>query len=165
MGSNLGDREGFLAGGLASLAEVPGIRPVEVSSVYETGPVGGPEQGRFLNAVVFIDTELSPAELMDAALVVEGTHGRVRAERWGPRTLDIDVIALEDIVSDDPMITLPHPRAHERAFVLVPWAQLDPDASLPRWGRVLDLLGGLAIEERASVQLYADLTLSVRPEP
>lgn len=164
LGSNLGERENFLVGAVQALSKMPGISPVAVSSVYETAPLGGVEQPPYLNAVLLVDTVLTPVELMDAALVVEAAHGRIRAERWGPRTLDIDIIALGDETSDDPAVTLPHPRAHERAFVLVPWAELDPDASLPRWGSVLELLGTLSPADRGSVRLYTGLHLTVEPE-
>ncbi len=165
LGSNLGERENFLLGAVQALSDMPGIVPVAVSSVYETAPVGGVDQPLYLNAVLLIDTTLSPVELMDAALVVEAAHGRVRAERRGPRTLDVDIVAVGDEVSDDPAITLPHPRAHERAFVLVPWAELDPDASLPRWGSVLELLGTLSPADRGSVRLFTGLHLTVGPGP
>ncbi|MBG0826769.1 2-amino-4-hydroxy-6-hydroxymethyldihydropteridine diphosphokinase [Planomonospora sp. ID67723] len=159
LGSNLGDRFDTLQGAIDSLFDAPGLEFVAVSPVYETDPFGGPEQGPYLNAVVIAETSLEPRTLLDRAQGVENAFGRVRTERWGPRTLDVDLIALRgaagDVVSDDPLLTLPHPRAHERAFVLVPWQQADPGAVL--LGRpVADLLAGL---DKDYVRLRADLTL------
>jgi 2-amino-4-hydroxy-6-hydroxymethyldihydropteridine diphosphokinase len=90
--------------------------------------------------VVVVDTELSPSALLATAHALEAAAGRVRLERWGPRTLDVDVVAFGDAVSDDPVLTLPHPRAHERAFVLLPWLDADPDAAVPGYGPVAALL-------------------------
>jgi 2-amino-4-hydroxy-6-hydroxymethyldihydropteridine diphosphokinase len=160
LGSNLGDRAAHLLAGARSLGTVPGITVVGTSAVYESEAVGGPEQGPFLNAVLLIDTDLPAEALIDAAMVAEAMEGRVRdgtVPEKGPRTLDVDVLVLGDEVSEDPRITLPHPRAHERAFVLVPWAEVDPEAVLPRWGRVIDLLGALPAVDRASVRLSSDL--------
>ncbi|MFI6456884.1 2-amino-4-hydroxy-6-hydroxymethyldihydropteridine diphosphokinase [Streptosporangium amethystogenes] len=142
LGSNLGDRFGTLRGGLDALFAEPGLTLVAVSPVYETDPVGGPEQGAYLNAVVIAESALEPRALLDRAQGVENTFGRVRVERWGARTLDVDLISVGDVVMDDPDLTLPHPRAHERAFVLVPWVRADPDAVLSG-RRVADLLAGL----------------------
>ncbi|MEU0479524.1 2-amino-4-hydroxy-6-hydroxymethyldihydropteridine diphosphokinase [Streptosporangium sp. NPDC006013] len=142
LGSNLGDRFGTLRGGLDALLAEPGLTLVAVSPVYETDPVGGPEQGAYLNAVVIAESALEPLALLDRAQGVENVFGRVRVERWGARTLDVDLITVGDVVMDDPDLTLPHPRAHERAFVLVPWVRADPDAVLSG-RRVADLLAGL----------------------
>ena len=113
-----------------------------VSPVYETAPVGGPAQPDYLNAVLVIETGLAPRDLLAATQRIEADFGRVRAERFGPRTLDIDIVSFAGDVSDDPVLTLPHPRAHERAFVLAPWHDLDPAASLPGRGAVAALLAG-----------------------
>ncbi|MER5318073.1 2-amino-4-hydroxy-6-hydroxymethyldihydropteridine diphosphokinase [Streptosporangium roseum] len=155
LGSNLGDRFDTLQGALDSLFDAPGLEFVAVSPVYETDPVGGPEQGPYLNAVVIAQSTLEPRTLLDRAQGVENAFGRVRAERWGARTLDVDLITVGDVVSDDPELTLPHPRAHERAFVLVPWSRADPDAVLSG-RRVDDLLAAL---DQDYVRLRADLTL------
>ncbi|GAA4228112.1 2-amino-4-hydroxy-6-hydroxymethyldihydropteridine diphosphokinase [Streptosporangium album] len=156
LGSNLGDRFDTLQGALDCLFDAPGLDFVAVSPVYETEPVGGPEQGPYLNAVVIAQTSIiEPLTLLERALGVENAFGRVRTERWGARTLDVDLITVGDVVSDGPELTLPHPRAHERAFVLVPWSQVDPDAVLSG-RRVADLLAGL---DQAGVRLRADLTL------
>jgi 2-amino-4-hydroxy-6-hydroxymethyldihydropteridine diphosphokinase len=140
LGANLGDRLAALQAAVAALASAGPV--VAVSPVYETAPVGGVEQPDFLNAVALLDTELPAAELLAYAHSVESAAGRVRAERWGPRTLDIDLVAYGSVVSADPALTLPHPRAHERAFVLAPWLDVDPDASLFGHGPVRDLLAG-----------------------
>lgn len=155
LGSNLGDRFETLQGALDSLFDAPGLEFVAVSPVYETDPFGGPEQGPYLNAVVIAQSVLEPRALLDRAQGVENAFGRVRGERWGARTLDVDLITVGDVVSDDPELTLPHPRAHERAFVLVPWSRADPDALLSG-RRVDDLLAAL---DQDYVRLRADLTL------
>ncbi len=108
--------------------------------MYETVPVGGPAQPEYLNAVLIADTTLPPADLLLRCQAAEAAFGRVRQEVWGPRTLDVDVIVYGDVVSDDPELTLPHPRAQERAFVLAPWRDADPDAEIPGQGRVTALL-------------------------
>ncbi len=122
LGSNLGDRLAHLRGAVAAMPDVVGV-----SRVYETAPVGGPEQGQYLNAVVELDTDLTPRELLDLCHRLEDAAGRVRAERWGPRTLDVDVLLVGDVVVDEPDLQVPHPRLWERAFVLVPLADLAPE--------------------------------------
>lgn len=128
LGSNLGDRLAHLR------AAVDVLQPVAVSPVYETAPWGGVEQDDFLNVVVLCDCDA--AEAWRRAVRAETAAGRQRDVRWGPRTLDVDVVVAD---GEDPALVLPHPRAHERAFVLVPWLDLDPDAELPGHGRVADL--------------------------
>ncbi len=140
IGSNVGDRARHLQTGVDVLAARVGV--VAVSPVYDTDPVGGPEQPPYLNAVV-VTGPASPGALLEAAQAAEQRAGRVRGQRWGPRTLDVDVIACGDAVSADPWLTLPHPRAHERAFVLAPWHDLDPAAVLPGHGPVAALLAAL----------------------
>jgi 2-amino-4-hydroxy-6-hydroxymethyldihydropteridine diphosphokinase len=108
--------------------------------VYETVPVGGPPQPEYLNAVLIAETTLPATALLHRVQAVEAAFGRVRQEVWGPRTLDVDVIVYGDVVSDDPKLMLPHPRAWERAFVLAPWLDADPDAEIPGQGRVAGLL-------------------------
>ena len=136
VGSNLGDRMGHLQGALDALAEHVDV--IAISGVFETSPVGGPEQDDFLNAVIIVETTLAPHELLELCQQVEADRNRVREVRWGPRTLDVDIIAIDDTLLDDPTLTLPHPRAHERAFVCVPWLDVDADAALPQ-GRIADL--------------------------
>ena len=131
LGANLGDREGTLRSAVEALGAVDGVVVDAVSPVFATRPVGGPEQPDYANAVALVTTTLSPHLLLHATQAIEAAHGRERTVRWGPRTLDIDVIRYGDVLSDDPELQLPHPRAHERAFVLAPWLAVDPEAWLP----------------------------------
>jgi 2-amino-4-hydroxy-6-hydroxymethyldihydropteridine diphosphokinase len=157
LGSNLGRRIDYLQGAVDALFDAPGLTFVAVSPVYETDPVGGPEQGPYLNAVVIADGLITdPHALLDRAQSIENAFGRTREEHWGPRTLDVDLVVVDDMVVDDEELTLPHPRAHERAFVLVPWAEADPAAALPGHGPVAALLDGL---DKSGVRLRADLLL------
>ncbi|WP_433351748.1 2-amino-4-hydroxy-6-hydroxymethyldihydropteridine diphosphokinase [Microtetraspora malaysiensis] len=156
LGSNLGRRMDNLQGALDALFDAPGLTFVAVSPVYETDPVGGPDQGPYLNAVVVAESMLDARTLLERAQGVENAFGRVRLVRNGPRTLDVDLIMVDGIVSGDPELTLPHPRAHERAFVLVPWSRADPDATIPGRGAVADLLAGL---DQTGVRLREDLSL------
>jgi 2-amino-4-hydroxy-6-hydroxymethyldihydropteridine diphosphokinase len=130
LGSNLGDRLATLQAAVQSLARHPDISVVAVSCLYESDPVGGPEQGAFFNAVVAVDTSLSPHELLDVAQGIEDAAHRVRDVRWGARTLDIDLVVMDDVTLSDADLTLPHPLAHARAFVLVPWIDVEPDAQI-----------------------------------
>jgi 2-amino-4-hydroxy-6-hydroxymethyldihydropteridine diphosphokinase len=143
LGSNLGDRDDILQGALDAIAGIAGVRLLAASPVYETVPVGGPPQPDYLNAVVLVSITISSRDLLDRLHAVEAAFDRVRVVRWGPRTLDLDIIAVAGERSDDPGLTLPHPRAYERAFVLAPWRDVDPDAELPGHGRVADLAGGV----------------------
>lgn len=138
LGSNLGDRVGHLAAAVAGLA-AGGVDNLEVSSVYETDPVGGPEQPDYLNAVAVGDTSMGATELLTLARTLELAAERVRTVRNAPRTLDIDLLAVGDVVLATDELTVPHPRAHERAFVLVPWAEVDPTFVVPGRGEVADL--------------------------
>jgi 2-amino-4-hydroxy-6-hydroxymethyldihydropteridine diphosphokinase len=158
LGSNLGDRLAALQGALDALADPDALRLLAVSPVYETAPVGGPEQDDYLNAVAVAETVLAPEALLARAQQVEKEFHRVRDVRWGPRTLDVDIIDYAALVRTDPELTLPHPRAHERAFVLRPWADIDPAAVLPGRGAVRDLLAGVADQE---VRRRDDLLLRV----
>ena len=125
LGSNVGDRWGHLRTAVADLPDV-----VAVSPVYETAPVGGPPgQGRYLNLVVELDTELSPRQLLAVCGDLEAAAGRVRHDRWGPRTLDVDVLLVGGLVVDDADLRIPHPRMWERNFVLTPLADLAPDVA------------------------------------
>ncbi|MCC7078150.1 MAG: 2-amino-4-hydroxy-6-hydroxymethyldihydropteridine diphosphokinase [Acidimicrobiia bacterium] len=129
LGSNIGDRLTHLQGAVDALREA-GVTVRGVSAVYETAPVGGPEQGPYLNAVVRVETDLAPHHLLDLAQRIEAHAGRVRSVRWGPRPLDVDLLRGGDLALDDPDLMLPHPRMWERAFVLVPLADLDPQVDL-----------------------------------
>lgn len=142
IGSNLGDRLAKLQGAVDSLADTPDVFITEVSSVYETAPVDSPEGAEpFLNAVVLADTTLSADTLLERANAIEDAFGRERSDvRNAPRTLDVDLITVGDRRSDTDTLVLPHPRAHERAFVLVPWLEVEPDAQVPGLGPVSELL-------------------------
>lgn len=135
LGANLGDRRAALRRAVALLARQQGVMLVSVSGLWQTSAVGGPPQPDFLNAVVLVETSLSPGELLGVAHDIEQDAGRERVVHWGPRTLDVDLLAFDDVRSQSPELTLPHPRAHERAFVLLPWAQV-----APQW--VLALVSG-----------------------
>ena len=152
LGANLGDARGTVAEAIAALSADPALANPRASGLYRTSPVGGVEQPDFVNAVLVADTDLGPDELLAMAMAVEQRHGRVREVRWGPRTLDVDVLALGGLASADPRIVLPHPRAHERAFVLVPWAEVDPDATRGEWGTVADRRRSLPAAERGDVR-------------
>jgi len=144
LGSNLGDRLELLQGAVNALVDAPGIEVVAISPVYETEPVGGPaDQPPYLNAVLVVTTAMSARTLLERCLAVEDAFERVRDVRWGPRTLDIDLITYADAVSPSAELTLPHPRAGERAFVLAPWHDIDPDAQLPGQGAIAELLAKL----------------------
>ena len=131
LGSNLGESRSTLADAVAALADHPGMTLVAVSPVARTRPVGGPEnQPDYLNLVAEFETTLDPHALLDHCHDVENRHHRTREVRWGPRTLDVDIITYGTEHIDDEVLTVPHPRAAERAFVLQPWAWMDPDAKL-----------------------------------
>ncbi|MBN0048078.1 2-amino-4-hydroxy-6-hydroxymethyldihydropteridine diphosphokinase [Streptomyces actuosus] len=142
LGSNLGNRLENLQGAVDALEDTPGVRVKAVSPVYETEPWGVEpgSQPSYFNAVVVLRTTLPPSSLLERAHAVEEAFHRVRDERWGPRTLDVDIVAYASVVSDDPQLTLPHPRAHQRAFVLAPWHDVDPEALLHGRGPVAELL-------------------------
>ena len=144
LGSNLGDRMASLQGAVDALTGPAGLGFLAVSPVYQTAPVGGPSQPDYLNAVLLACTALPARAVLDRAHAAEAAFRRVRTVAWGPRTLDVDIIAYGDVVSDDPALTLPHPRAHQRAFVLAPWHDVDPGARIPGRGRVADLLAAAA---------------------
>jgi 2-amino-4-hydroxy-6-hydroxymethyldihydropteridine diphosphokinase len=143
LGSNLGDRLGTLQGCVQAIGGLPDTDVLAISPVYETVPVGGPAQPDYLNAVIVVQTGLRPRDLLEAAHRIEADFGRVRGERFGPRTLDIDIISYAGQISTGSVLTLPHPRAHERAFVLAPWHDIDARAELPGRGAVSHLLAGL----------------------
>jgi 2-amino-4-hydroxy-6-hydroxymethyldihydropteridine diphosphokinase len=159
IGSNLGERFNNLQGAVNSLADTPEVWVTAVSPVYETDPVDAPEGSKqFLNAVVLADTTLSARTLLDRALAVEDAYGRERTgERNAPRTLDVDLIVVGDRRASEEDLVLPHPKAHERAFVLAPWHDLEPDAELIDHGPVAELLDKTADQ---AITLRDDLTLT-----
>ena len=140
LGSNLGDRERSLRGAVADIATLDGVTLLGSSGLVETAalkPTGVDSSApAYLNAIVRVQTTLSPTELLARLNEIEASHGRVREARWDDRTLDIDVVTFGNLIRDDPALTLPHPRAAERSFVLVPWLELDPGAELPGIGRI-----------------------------
>jgi 2-amino-4-hydroxy-6-hydroxymethyldihydropteridine diphosphokinase len=148
VGSNLGDRLAHLRG------VVTALRPVAVSPVYETAPWGGVEQEDYLNAILVVEDDGTDAYgWLAKARELERAAGRTREVRWGPRTLDVDVIDVDGSTSTDPELTLPHPRAHERAFVLVPWADVEPDAVLTGHGRIAELIADRSDVRRTDLEL------------
>jgi 2-amino-4-hydroxy-6-hydroxymethyldihydropteridine diphosphokinase len=138
LGANLGDREATIR---AALDALPGV--VAVSRLRETDPVGVVDQPRFLNGVAALETDLSARELLETLLEVERELGRERRERWGPRTIDLDLLLYGEETIDEPGLTVPHPRLHERRFALEPLAELAPNALIPGRGRVADALAEL----------------------
>jgi 2-amino-4-hydroxy-6-hydroxymethyldihydropteridine diphosphokinase len=147
LGSNLGDRGETLRAALVAIARLPLVVDVRASEAIESVAVTleGPDAAApaYLNAVALVETRLAPSVLLGYLHAIEAAHGRERRERWGDRTLDLDLIAYADVRSDDPALLLPHPRAAERDFVLAPWLAVDADAELPGRGRVDDLLAEL----------------------
>jgi 2-amino-4-hydroxy-6-hydroxymethyldihydropteridine diphosphokinase len=143
IGSNLGDREGNLRQAVELLSAEDGIDVVVVSEIRETEPVGPVEQGPFLNGAVRIETNLDPRELLERLLAVEQRLGRLRRERWGPRTIDLDLLLYGDNVVNEPGLTVPHPRLHERRFALEPLSDLAPSLEIPGKGPISALLAEL----------------------
>ncbi len=150
LGANLGDARATLESAVRAVAGLPGMRVRAVSPLVETDPVGGPEQPAYLNAVLVGDTTLDPDDLLRRLHEIEADHGRTREVRWGARTLDLDLIQVgtpasgSEVRREEPALTLPHPRAHERGFVLVPWSLADPAATIRADGQVrpvADLVG------------------------
>jgi 2-amino-4-hydroxy-6-hydroxymethyldihydropteridine diphosphokinase len=145
LGSNLGDQQGLIAAALELLGSEEGIEVVALSTLRETDPVGYEDQPRFLNGAAELDTELPPRELLGRLLEIERRLGRVRGQgpRFGPRTIDLDLLLVDGVILDEPGLTLPHPRLQERRFVLEPLAELDPALEIPGRGPVQALLAGL----------------------
>lgn len=141
IGSNLGDRLTILQGAVDAIKDTPDVIVVDVSSVYETEPLGGPDDAnKFLNLVIVAESTLEPRTLLERALAIEDAYGRVREERWAPRTLDVDLVIVGNTVKDEDYLKLPHPLAHERGFVLVPWLEVDPAGEVPGQGKISDLI-------------------------
>lgn len=158
VGSNLGDRLANLQGAVDSLADTPEVWLTAVSPVYETKPLDSPaEAADFLNAVVLVDTTLSARTILERALAIEDAFGRERSGTPGePRTLDVDLIVVGDRRASDEDLVLPHPKAHERAFVLAPWNDVEPDAEIPGFGPVAKLLaevGDAGVTRREDISL------------
>lgn len=157
IGSNLGDRLENLQAAVTALRDTPDLMVAAVSPVYETSPVDAPEGSPdFLNIVVIADTTQEPLTLLDRAQAIEDAFGRVREVEHGPRTLDVDLVMVGRKPLDSKRLVLPHPDAHERDFVLVPWLALDPEAEIPGRGRVADLV---AATPDQGVRLREDLVI------
>ena len=152
LGGNLGDAAERIEAALAALDQSPSCRLLRRSGLYRSAPWGDPDQPEFVNAVAEIETELDAAALMDRLQQIEARLGRVRGERrWGPRHIDLDLLCYGDLERRTPGLELPHPRMHERAFVLVPLQELDPGFDIPGIGSVAECLARMTPEERASV--------------
>ena len=145
LGSNIGDSPAILQGAVNDLAAADGLSVVAVSGVFETDPVGGPEQPVFLNAICLATTTLLNHELLADVQAVEQHWMRTREVHWGPRTLDVDIVAVGREKYEHPDLSIPHALAHERAFVLVPWLDVDPHAYLVGHGRVADLVSSMDV--------------------
>lgn len=169
LGGNLGHRLENLQAAVDALVDTPALEVVKVSPVYETEPFGGPRdapdsmdlsgQPNFYNAVAIVATGLTPLTLLDRALAIEQALHRRREERWSERTIDVDIIAYDALVTHNNRLTVPHPRAHERAFVLVPWHDVEPEAKLPGWGPISALLE--ALRPISGVKRRDDLNLQL----
>jgi 2-amino-4-hydroxy-6-hydroxymethyldihydropteridine diphosphokinase len=160
LGSNLGERLTSLQGAINALADTPDVWVTAVSPVYETEPLDAPAGSEpFLNAIVLLDTTLAASRLLDRAHAIEDAFGRERSEFHAPRTLDVDVIVVGDRRRNDEVMQLPHPKAAERAFVLQPWYDLEPDAEIPDAGLVAELLEK---SDRSGIKLRDDLSLQVQ---
>ena len=158
IGSNLGERLNNLQGAVNSLADTPDVWLTAVSPVYESEPIDAPDGSQnFLNAVVLVDTTLAARTLLERCLAIEDAYGRERSSvHNAPRTLDVDLVVVGDRRADDEDLVLPHPRAHQRAFVLLPWRDVDPEAELPDHGPVTELLaktGDQSLRQRDDLSL------------
>ncbi|SEP60911.1 2-amino-4-hydroxy-6-hydroxymethyldihydropteridine diphosphokinase [Microlunatus flavus] len=157
LGSNLGDRLGNLQGAVDALRDTPDVIVVDVSPVYETAAVGGPDDSPdFLNLVVVAETTLEPRTLLERAQAIEDAYGRERSGHWAPRTLDVDLIMVGTTVVDSDDLRLPHPLAQERGFVLVPWAAVDPRGELPGQGPLATLVDQV---DRSGIARRDDLAI------
>ncbi len=141
LGSNIGDSNSHLHHAIEELGK--NIKIIAVSSFHKTTPVGGPAQDDYLNAVLIAETDIDPLDLLVIMQEIELMAGRTRDVHWGPRTLDLDLISYGEMVIEEPHLTVPHPRAFERAFVLEPWLEIDPTATLIGYGRISDLLASI----------------------
>lgn len=144
LGANIGDPVATVRAAVDALAGLPGLRLLQASSLYRTAPVGLQDQPDFINAVARTETDLAPHALLDALLSLEARFGRIRQERNGPRSLDLDLLLYDGLALDTPSLTLPHPRLHLRAFVLVPLAEIAPDLAIPGRGTVAAWLPAVA---------------------
>ncbi len=160
LGSNLGDRLANLQGAVDAIRDTPDVIVVDVSSVYETAPLESPDGSPdFLNLVIVAETTLTPRTLLERGQAIEDAFGRERSEDNAPRTLDVDLVMVGNTETEQPGLTLPHPRAHERTFVLAPWAEIDPAAELPGHGPIgplLDQVGAAGVTRRDDLEIEGD---------
>lgn len=164
LGANLGDPVAQLKEALARLRQMPEIRVLRVSSFYRTPPVGVVNQPWFVNAVAAVATTLAPLALLEVLLQIEAALGRVRLERWGPRLVDLDLLLYNSLIMTTPRLTLPHPEMHRRAFVLVPLAEIAPQAYHPVVGRtVAELAAALPAADKAALKIIAGPDLETGP--
>lgn len=152
LGSNLDEPARQLGVAIEALARLPATRVLEVSGFYRTAPWGDADQPDFVNAVALLETALPPLPLLDALLTIEQQMGRVRTRRYGPRVIDLDLLAHGDTLMDSPRLVLPHPRMHERAFVMWPLAEIAPDLVLAPWGRAAEIAASLPAEGIARLE-------------
>lgn len=157
LGSNQGESVSLLQAAVNLLAETPSLIPVELSSVYQTKPVDVTDQPDFYNLIMLADTTLEPMTLLERCQAIEQWLGRARGEEKGPRTIDVDLIMVGDRTSDNEQLVLPHPEAHKRAFVLVPWLEIEPEATLSGKGKVADLLAGVGSDGVTKTDLIVEL--------
>lgn len=157
LGSNLGDRFDYLEKALSEINEISDTEVLDISNVYETLPVGGPEQGNYLNAVISVKTDFSAEEFLLKLLLIELNLGRERTTTWGPRTIDLDLIWFDNQKVESENLTLPHPRAHERCFVIKPWSEIDSEATL-NGKKIKDLLKDL---DSSGVNLFPSKLVKV----
>lgn len=158
LGSNLDEPEQQVRGGLRELDQLPGTRLVRQSSLYQSPPLGPPGQPDFVNAVAMLATSLEAHSLLDQLQGLEQQHGRERGERWGPRTLDLDLLLYGRDTIDSPRLQVPHPQMSRRAFVLVPLFELAPDLVLPGLGALVDAMQGIADQQLKALPDQADAT-------
>ena len=159
LGANQGNRVSTLRKAIEALLDSHVLTEIRTSSLYETDPVGGPQQDLYLNMVVTGATSLEPHNLLRAIANIEQQYGRVRDVRWGPRTLDIDILCYGTLVLNEPDLQIPHPRAHERGFVLVPWAEVDEEGFLAQYGTVRECLSKVATD---GVRLFSTFTMNAK---
>ncbi len=155
LGSNLGDRQDYILRAAEVLRQTPGLLALRMSRLYETEPVGGPpDQGMYLNAAARVETDLDAPELLAVLLDIEASLGRRRSEQWGPRVIDLDLLLFDDQVIDTPGLTVPHPRMHERRFVLEPLAEIAPELVHPRLDRsICQLLTSLTVKPPSNADI------------
>ena len=146
LGSNLGNPKEMVKNGILSIKNIGGVKILSESSLYETPPVGILNQPNFINAVVKIDSNLSPYELLNKLLKIENTAGRIRVNKNGPRTLDLDILLFDNLILNEKKLTIPHPRMHERLFVLLPLKDIDEAIVIPNHGAIIDIINKLVPE-------------------